>query len=538
MSDAPLPITNLCEYLERSACRFAGRAAAVGPDGSSVSYRDLNDRADRIAGFLVAHGVRRGDRVGLVQPKSLASLCTIFGILKAGAAYVPVDSGAPPARIRAILEDCQVRAVFADARCAPVAAGSATVVVTETDSRTVWDLPAGAVSWREAIEHEPYLAGFCCRQPDDLAYILYTSGSTGVPKGVMLSHRNAVSFIEWCSAVFTPDETHRFSSHAPFHFDLSILDIYLSVKHGSCLFLISDDLGKNPRDLSRFIAEKHLTDWYSTPSILSLLAEFGKLDRLDFSSLRTVLFAGEVFPVKHLRKLTRLWPSAAYFNLYGPTETNVCTFAPIPLPIPDERTEPYPIGRPCSHCAALVLDGEGDPVGSGKEGVLYVAGPSVFGGYWGRTQESAGYFRERDGQRWYSTGDIVRGDAAGGYVYVGRRDRMVKRRGYRIELGDIESALYRYEHVREAAVIALPDAESGVKVIAYVTTARDSPPSTIELKVFCSQILPVYMSPDKFIFRDLLPRTSTNKVDYQSLLREAVTGASGPQRVSRVAGDR
>ncbi len=529
---------HLCGYLEASAQRFSERVAVVDTDGSTLTYGELNERAQRIAGFLVAEGLRPGDRVGLVQPKNAAGLCAIFGIMKARAAYVPVDSTAPPARIRSILEDCQVRAVFADSRCADLAPRGAMVVVTGDDSAASrkrgsmarFRAPQSAgdnqkrarragtqVAWRNVLEHDPCALDSASRKAGDLAYILYTSGSTGLPKGVMLSHANARSFVEWCSAVFNPNEYDRFSSHAPFHFDLSILDIYLSVKHGSTLFLIADELGKNPRDLAAFITSNRLTVWYSTPSILNLLAEFGGLNRFDSSHLRLVLFAGEVFPVKHLRNLTRLWPSPAYFNLYGPTETNVCTFARIPLPVPEERTEPYPIGWPCSHCTALVLDEAGEPVSPGAEGMLYIAGPSVFDGYWGRPQESAGKFRQSEGRRWYNTGDVVKQDPADGFIYMGRRDRMVKRRGYRIELGDIESALYRHERVREAAVVAVPDVEAGVKILAYVGTAPGSKPSIVDMKVFCSQALPSYMSPDVFIFRDALPRTSTNKVDYQVL---------------------
>lgn len=531
MPEFSLPVPHLCAYLEASARRFADRVAVVAPDGSRLTYRELEEHAARIAGFLAEQGLLPGDRVGLVQPKGIASLCAIFGILKARGVYVPVDCNAPPARIRTILEDCQVSALFASARCAALAPSARTVVLTaESAAEGACDLPPGAATWQQVLEHAPAPLDPACRRPDDLAYILYTSGSTGIPKGVMLSHTNALSFVEWCSSVFSPDEQDRFSSHAPFHFDLSILDIYLSVKHGATLFLISDELGKNPQELAAFIASNRLTVWYSTPAILSLLAEFGRLQNFDFSPLRLVLFAGEVFPVKHLRSITRFWPVPAYYNLYGPTETNVCTFTRIPLPIPEDRTEPYPIGWPCSHCSDLVLDDDGEPVKSGEEGLLHIAGPSVFGGYWGRPEQSAACFRVREGRRWYNTGDVVKQDPVDGYLYVGRRDRMVKRRGYRIELGEIESALYRHGHVREAAVVGVRDADSGVKIVAFVAAPEESRPSIVELKLFCSQMLPAYFSPDIFVFRDLLPRTSTNKVDYQSLLRESTASVPASQR--------
>src|SRR5438067_6231465 len=226
------------------------------------------------------------------------------------------------------------------------------------------------------LENPAPSAPSATREISDLAYILYTSGSTGKPKCVMLSHGNAAAFIDWCSDVFKPNQHDRFSSHAPFHFDLSVLDIYLSIKHGASLYLISEELAKNPRDLARFIASSALTVWYSTPSILTLLTQSGNLERYN-CKLRLVLFAGEVFPAKHLRELQRRWPSPRYYNLYGPTETNVCTYAAIPDNIPEDRAVPYPIGVPCHHCEAIVLDADGNDVAPGAEGLLYISGPSV-----------------------------------------------------------------------------------------------------------------------------------------------------------------
>jgi len=248
--------------------------------------------------------------------------------------------------------------------------------------------------------------------------------------------------------------------------------------------------------------------------------QFGRLEGHDASTLRLVLFAGEVFPVKHLREIQRRWPTPIYYNLYGPTETNVCTFARIPERVPDEREVPYPIGFACSHCASLVLDGEGRVVANGDEGLLYISGPSVFRGYWNRPDVNATVFLERDHLRWYNTGDVVRWDPTEGYLYVGRRDRMVKRRGYRIELGEIERALYLHPRVREAAVISTTDREGGASIVACVSCHDGQPPSIIDMKTFCASHLPAYMSPDRFVFLERLPRTSTDKVDYQTLRQE------------------
>lgn len=517
-----MPPRNLTEYLADTARRVPESQAVVDPGGWSVTYRELNERSDRLARFLVSRGVQRGDRVGVILPKSIHAVVSLFAAMKAGAAYVPVDVTGPIDRGRRILTDCHVRAAIVDERSlamlpdsidAPLAA-----IVTIGDARDA--VPAGPVTALDAAASDVPLPAEQAG-PDDLAYILYTSGSTGVPKGVMLTHENAISFVEWCSSVFTPGADDRFSSHAPFHFDLSILDLYLPIKHGATLFLISETLSKSPKDLAAFIAANRLTVWYSTPSILTLLAQFGNLERLDIRSLRLVLFAGEVFPVKHLRAIQRLWPGATYYNLYGPTETNVCTFAQIPREIPESRDTPFGIGIACSHCLPLVLDETGQEVAAGNEGLLYISGPSVFGGYWNRPAENERAFIHRDGARWYNTGDVVAWNDEDGYLYVGRRDRMVKRRGYRIELGEIERALYLHPEVREAAVVSVPDADSGVKIVAFLSCRGATAPSVIDLKTFCAATVPAYMNPDRFIVYPRLPRTSTDKVDYQTLRQDA-----------------
>ncbi|MEP7344889.1 MAG: AMP-binding protein, partial [Gemmatimonadaceae bacterium] len=348
------------------------------------------------------------------------------------------------------------------------------------------------------------------------------SGSTGKPKGVMLTHGNATSYVDWCGEVLAPSPSDRFSSHAPFHFDLSILDLYVPLATAATVVLIDAEQGKEPLKLAALIADRALTVWYSTPTVLSLLSQFGKLEQYDFSSVRMVIFAGEVFPIKHLRAVKRHFPSARFFNLYGPTETNVCTYYEIPDTIPDDRTDPYPIGTVCSHFRARVIDEEERDVQRGELGELVVRGAGTMRGYWNLPERSALAFQtDAEGNAWYRTGDIVIEDSDGVFAYVGRRDRMVKRRGYRVELGDIEAGLYRHPHVKEAAVVALKDGDAGVTIRAFVCMADDYPRSVIEMKRFCAEVMPGYMVPDTFVFRNELPRTSTDKTDYQQLLQLA-----------------
>jgi acyl-coenzyme A synthetase/AMP-(fatty) acid ligase len=278
-------------------------------------------------------------------------------------------------------------------------------------------------------------------------------------------------------------------------------------------------LGKDPVRLAALIAEKQISVWYSTPSILSLLAQYGKLEQYDYPALRTVLFAGEVFPVKHLKSLKERLPAPRYFNLYGPTETNVCTYHEIPAHIPEDRTRPFPIGKACSHYEIKVVDSTGQEVVVGQEGELCGSGPGVMQGYWHLPERTASAFlTDADGKRWYKTGDIVVEESDGSYTFVGRKDRMVKKRGYRVELGEVEAGLYRHPAIEEAAVIALSDEENGVRLKAFLSCHEaEKRPSLIALKRFCTENLPAYMVPDLFSFQEALPKTSTDKIDYQKL---------------------
>jgi amino acid adenylation domain-containing protein len=506
---------------EKSASHYPDSTAVVEPGQGQVTYRQLDLLSSQVRDRLGVLGVARGHRVGICLRKSIDSVAAIYGILKTGAAYVPVDATAPAERNAYIMSNCEVTAVFVEAGLLPGLQAEIDRIGKSPQLIPI-EVGPGGEGIRQAMEElaqqasaprSPTVAGHA----DDLAYILYTSGSTGRPKGVMLSQENAYTFVDWCSEVFDPRQDDRFSSHAPFHFDLSVLDIHVCFKHGATLVLVNEDVGKDPTRLGRTIADEKITIWYSAPSILALLAQFGELSALNLDQLRHVLFAGEVFPVKHLRTLCDLLPGKRYFNLYGPTETNVCTYHEVDPPVPPDRTVPYPIGATCSHLQSRVVDEMGNDVAAGSEGELCIAGPGVMVGYWALPDLSEkAFLATADGTRWYRTGDIVVEAAGGIYTYRGRRDRMVKRRGYRVELGEIESGLYRHSRVEEAAVIAVPH-EEGLQIVAFLASTSEGKASLIEMKRFCSQHLPLYMVPDRIVWLDELPKTSTDKIDYQRL---------------------
>jgi amino acid adenylation domain-containing protein len=512
----------LAGLLAAAAERTPGKVAVIVPGGPQVTYRELDALSDRLRDRLWQLGVRPGDRVGMRLHKTIDAVASIFGILKCGAAYVPVDAESPAARGAFIHNDCAVTAVITERKLEEahrtelqkLGASPAMIALDPTAD----GLPlTAALDALDAAAPAPRVPTAPVTT-EDIAYILYTSGSTGNPKGVVLTHGNAASFIEWCTDTFDPRESDVFSSHAPFDFDLSILDIYVPLKHCATLVLFGEALGKEPVRLAETIATERITVWYSTPSILTFLTHYGKLERHDYSALRLVFFAGEVFPIPQFKALKAHWPHPRYFNLYGPTETNVCTWYEVPADGSWERLDSFPIGRICPPNLGMVVDEQGAAVALGQQGELVVHGPNVMRGYWNLPERNAGAFLvDPAGRRWYRTGDIVTEDASGEYVYRSRRDRMVKRRGYRVELGEIEAGLLRHPDVREAAVVAVPDADSGVKIAAFVTCQSEKALSIIALKTLSAKSLPPYMIPDAFQVLEALPRTSTDKVDLQAL---------------------
>lgn len=510
------------EWLQRSAACGAERVAVEeGDSDRRITYGELDTLSGRLRDRLIHWGVRRGDRVGMYLTKSADAVAAMYGILKAGAAYVPVDPHAPASRNAYILNDCQVRALVVESKFVAELELEFQKLGGRLPPSVVLESTGGGLGLADSLAaqdvHDRALpTASVATQQDDLAYILYTSGSTGRPKGVMLSHENGMSFIDWCSETFHPTPEDRFSSHAPFHFDLSILDVHLPIKHGATLVIVPHQLGREPTGLARLMVERQLTIWYSAPSILTLLAQQGNLGQYDWSRLRLILFAGEVFPMKNFHLLKSLIPHPTYYNLYGPTETNVCTYYRVPDKVDPTRTEPFPIGHTCSHLQSKVIaDGCDAPVG--QEGELCIRGAGVMKGYWNQPQQTDNaFFTDQLGERWYRTGDIVFEDEKEGFIFRGRRDRMVKRRGYRVELGEIEACLYRHPDVREAAVVACSDME-GVTIHAFVASTEGKKMSLIAMKRHCSSQIPLYMIPDRFTFLDRLPKTSTDKIDYQRL---------------------
>lgn len=510
--------------LEASASSRPEATALVDGD-RSLTYGELDARTNQLARLLRDAGVKRGDRVGVYLAKSMEAVVACYGVLKSGAAYVPLDPAAPAERVAYIAADCGLRVLASSAekagQWATIAASAVDlahiVVLGESNDLVV---PEGVTLHDDSAVTAQSTAEAATRNiDDDLALILYTSGSTGDPKGVMLSHRNVMGFAQWTVAEFGVGGEDRLSQLAPLHFDLSTFDIYGAALAGASVHIARKETFVFPMQIRNFFGAHEITVTYTVPSILTMLVERGKLEPGGLPALRTVLFAGEVFPTKYLSRIMKLLPGVEFANLFGPTETNVCTYYRVPE-VPDEDDPPISIGGPIANVQTFVVTPEGELAMPGETGELYVRGRTVMQGYWGDPERTARAlvkhpFNPDVRDLCYRTGDLVIEQQNGDYMFLGRSDNQIKSRGYRIELGDIESAIYAHADVVECAAIAVPDTLIGNRIKSFVVAHNNLEQN--ELVQFIGEKIPEYMIPHEFEFREELPKTSTGKIDRQQL---------------------
>lgn len=488
---------------------------------AQITFESLAKTAGQLAYVLQDAGVRKGDRVGLFLRKSLRSAIGVYGITRAGAAYVPLDPTAPPERLVAMMAHCGIRHLVTDS---PMRPALAKLLALRPDLDAV--IGADDLSW-EQIASAPTL-GPAPALPGDIAYLMFTSGSTGVPKAMVHTHRSGLAYARAATKGYGVGQGDRISLHAALHFDMSTLALFGGPLVGAVGVIVPDAVARLPAECARLMADQRITHWYSVPFALIEMLDRGALESRDLSALRWIIFAGEPFAPQHLRRLMRAVPDARFSNHYGPAEVNVCTTYDVPG-VESVTDDGLPIGAPWDIAAGLVLDGDDNEVQPGEVGELVVRSASRMRGYWSdpARSEAALYRREItpgiEGV-FYRTGDLVQDRGDGQLRYLGRKDRQIKLRGFRIELSEVELALGRHARVTEASAFANGDA-----LEAAVTLESEA--DEADIRADAARTLPAYAVPQKVHVLPALPRTATGKINHRAVAAQILhqTGAAPVQ---------
>lgn len=516
----PLP-----SFLTATASRHGARPALI-MDDRVLTYAELDASANRVANSLIRHGVRAGDRVALWMPKSLEAIISIWGVLKAGAAFVPVDPAAPVARLATIARDCEIRAlVTALDRAGDLqqAFGTSAPMRTVLYAGDGTNPPAGAKwssqTWNE-VEAES-------AQPlpvhiDDagLAAVQYTSGSAGTPKGVAISHRTLAGQADWTVTSLGLSSEDRIPGYTPLSGAMSTFEIFGGVLAGATVYPVPPRLAPFPAAVAKSWSDQRITVLYVVASVIQMLLSRGNLGALDFSALRIIVIGGEHLPAQRVGELMRLLPRVRFIISYARTEAKLRSMHEVKFP--PEEIDTRIIGKTAAGNGLLVFGEDEMPVADGAIGELWVTGPCLMLGYYGLPEMTAEVMRTvtvgpGDSVFACRTGDLVRRHANGTLELIGRADEQIKVRGYRVETAEIETALCRHPAVHAAVAIAVPDPETGNRLKAVVVLKDGSEAGEQALRSHCAAELPPYMVPEAIEFRASLPMMSNGKVDRRSL---------------------
>ena len=510
-------------------------ACAVRCDGEALSYEQLARHSNGLAGVLLEAGLQRRNRVAVLLSKGLKVPVGFYGVLAAGGVLVPIDPRSPVERVARILRATGAKYLVTEP-------GKQQLVVNVLE-RCPWvehvvgleaaetDRPRRCHPWSEVSE------AATDRPPGvevidmDPSYILHTSGTTGTPKLILHTHRSAMSFVDWAVDEYSLNGDDRLSNHSSHHTCFATFDYYAAARAGATTVILTPAMLMMPGSLSALLEKERVSVWYSVPTALVQLSVRGDLEARDLSSLRWVLFAGETFPNKHLRRIKRQLPEARFSHVYGSTEVNVCTY--YHLPEGESYENPVPIGKACWTSSTAVVDGELRSVPDGEVGELLVRGSTVMSGYWGEPQRSREVLIRRPvggdlEEIYFRTGDRVRVRADGNLTFVTRADRQVKIRGHRVELEEIEMALLTLDPVEEAAAFTVPDGEGSWALQSVVVVADRGWPGRRDVLSRLKSVLPQHSLPEDITVVEAMPRTPTGKID-RNALRQQLAQKEGQQ---------
>ncbi|AUI90618.1 hypothetical protein BVV10_11235 [Xanthomonas oryzae pv. oryzae] len=497
-------------------------AIAVTQAEVSLTYRELNARANRLAHYLRGLGVGPDDRVAICLERSVEMVVAVLAVLKAGGAYVPLDPHYPPERLSHMLADSGAVAVLTDM-------ASRHLVEHRADAAVIVDLSANGERWAHGPDSNPDRHA-CGLTAHHLAYVIYTSGSTGAPKGAMNEHRAVVNRVMWMQEAYALEHSEVVLQKTPLSFDVSVWEVFWPLLSGACVQLAAPQGHKDPAYLKALMREGKITTLHFVPSMLRALVEHG--DDARFPAIQRVICSGEALSPVLGARAQAMFPAAGIFNLYGPTEAAVDVTAwRYRADEAQETAASLPIGRPIANTQIYLLDAHGAPVPIGVMGEIHIGGDGVGRGYLNRdalTAERflADPFSDIPDARMYRTGDLGRWRADGTIDFIGRNDHQVKIRGFRIELGEIEARLSAHDAVRACVVVALDDAASTDKrLVAYWVAAEGLASDGVcadsvdaqRLRDWLAATLPDYMVPAAYVQLEALPLTANGKLDRRAL---------------------
>jgi D-alanine--poly(phosphoribitol) ligase subunit 1 len=506
---------NVIEYLENGALVRCPDKVAVIDGEKTYTFAQLADAARRCARDIIALKDLIRRPIAVFLPKGAATVIADLGIIYSGNCYMNLDTKSPAPRIRSILDNVGPVMVITSRELAP-------------SVRALGREDGGLLLIEDALESGPPAGSDLLRRRLDAVIdadplcIINTSGSTGIPKAVVMSHRNVIDFMDWVMDELRLDGSETIGSLSPFYFDIYTLELYLSLAKGATIDVIPEQLSMFPVRLVEYLARHSVSFIFWVPTIMVNISNLGLLDKVDVTSLHKILFAGEVFPTKHLNYWRQHLPQATFVNLYGPIEITVdCTYYIIDREFRDD--EPLPIGRPRRNVDIVILNDKNEPAGVNQEGELCVRGSSVALGYWNDAAKTEQVFTRNPQnpnfpELIYRTGDTAYWNERGEIMFVGRKDYQVKHLGYRIELGEIEHAALAVKGLGNACV--LYDKAKKEITLFYEASGEASPAS---IRQELSRSLPKYMLPTVFQCMEALPRNSNGKIDRQRLAAEFLT---------------